>query len=73
MAAPTAWVAAGGVTPSEAAELSRLVEAYVEALEASEFDQGLRCGEAAAELAANWKSRPPAADSGRILDFRSSR
>jgi hypothetical protein len=42
MAAITAGVAAGEVTPSEAAELSKLVEAFVAALEASEFDQRLR-------------------------------
>ena len=42
MAALTAGVAAGDVTPGEAAELSKLVEAYVKALEASEFDQRLR-------------------------------
>jgi hypothetical protein len=42
MAALTAGVAAGDVTPGEASELSRLVEAYVKALEASEFDQRLR-------------------------------
>jgi hypothetical protein len=30
------------VTPGEAAELSKLVEAFVTALEASEFDQRLR-------------------------------
>jgi hypothetical protein len=42
MAELAAGVAAGDVTPGEAAELSRLVEAYVKALEASEFDQRLR-------------------------------
>jgi len=42
MASITAAVAAGEITPGEAAELSRLVEAYVKALEASEFDQRLR-------------------------------
>jgi hypothetical protein len=42
MVAITAGVAAGEVTPGEAAELSRLVEAYVKALEASEFDRRLR-------------------------------
>ena len=42
MAAITAGVASGDVTPGEAAELSKLVEAYVKALEASEFDQRLR-------------------------------
>jgi len=42
MAGLTAGVAAGNVTPGEAAELSKLVEAYVKALEASEFDQRLR-------------------------------
>lgn len=42
MAALTAAVAAGEVTPGEAAELSKVVEAYVRALEAREFDQRLR-------------------------------
>ena len=42
MAALTAGVAAGDVTPGEAAELSKLVEAYIRALEASEFDQRLQ-------------------------------
>ena len=42
MAAITAGVAAGELTPSEAAEFSKLVEAYVSALEAGEFDQRLR-------------------------------
>jgi hypothetical protein len=42
MAALTAAVAASEVTPSEAAELSRLIEAYVRALEATEFDRRLR-------------------------------
>jgi len=42
MAALTAGVAAGEVTPGEAAEFSNLVEAYIKALEASEFDQRLR-------------------------------
>ena len=42
MAALTAGVAAGEVTPGEAGELSKLVEAYIRALEANEFDQRLR-------------------------------
>jgi hypothetical protein len=42
MAAITAGVAAGEVTPGEAAEFSKLVESYVRALEANEFDQRLR-------------------------------
>jgi hypothetical protein len=35
-------VANGHLTPSEAAELSKLVEAYVRSLEGTEFDQRLR-------------------------------
>jgi hypothetical protein len=46
MAALTAGVATGEVSPGEAAELSKLVEAYVKALEAGEFDQRLRAVEA---------------------------
>ena len=42
MAALTAMVSSGSVTPGEAAELSKLVEAYIRALEAGEFDQRLR-------------------------------
>jgi hypothetical protein len=42
MAALTAAVAAGEVAPAEAAELSKLVEAYVRALEATVFDRRLR-------------------------------
>jgi hypothetical protein len=42
MAALTAGVAAGEVTPSEAAELSKIIEAYIRVLEAREFDQRLR-------------------------------
>ena len=39
MASITAPVAAGEITPGETADSSKLVEAYVKALEASEFDQ----------------------------------
>src|SRR5260370_24672686 len=46
MAAITAGVATGKLAPCEAAEMSRLVEAYVKALEASEFDLRLRAIEA---------------------------
>ena len=46
MAALAAEVGAGEMTPGEAAELSKLVEAYVKALEAGEFDQRLRAVEA---------------------------
>jgi hypothetical protein len=42
MAAITAGVAAGAMTPSEATELAKLIEAYVKALEADEFDQHRR-------------------------------
>ena len=42
MAVLTAMVSSGDVTPGEAAELSKLVEAYIRALEAGEFDQRLR-------------------------------
>lgn len=36
-----AAVAAGEITPSEAAELAKLVDSYVKALEASEFEERL--------------------------------
>jgi hypothetical protein len=42
MAAIAVAVADADLTPSEAGELSKLVEAYVKALEASDFDQRLR-------------------------------
>ena len=42
MGSITAGVAAGKVTPHEAAEFSKLIEAYVKALEAGEFDLRLR-------------------------------
>jgi hypothetical protein len=42
MAALTAAVAAGEVTPAEAVEVSKLVQDYVKTLEASDFDQRLR-------------------------------
>ena len=42
LAAITAAVATAEITPGEAAELARLVEAFVKAIEASEFDQRLR-------------------------------
>jgi hypothetical protein len=42
MAAITAGVAAGDITPGEASEIGKLVEAYVKALEVGEFDQRLR-------------------------------
>jgi hypothetical protein len=46
MAAIALAVADADLTPSEAGELSKLVEAYVKALEASDFDQRLRAIEA---------------------------
>jgi hypothetical protein len=46
MAVITAGLATGEVTPGEAAELSKVVESYVRALEASEFDLRLRAVEA---------------------------
>ena len=45
MAAITIGVAAGQMSPSEGAELSKLVEAYLKALEASEFEERLRAVE----------------------------
>jgi hypothetical protein len=41
-----AEVATGAITPSEAAELLRLVEAFLKAIEASEFDRRLQLIEA---------------------------
>lgn len=42
IASMAAAVAAGDITPSEAAELSALVEAFLYAIETSEFDQWLQ-------------------------------
>jgi hypothetical protein len=50
MASLTDAVAAAEITPGEAGELAKLVEAFVRALEASEFDQRLRSIE-------EWKDR----------------
>jgi hypothetical protein len=49
MAAIVAAVAAGELTSAEASDLSRLVEAYVKALEAVEFDQRIRALEVSAK------------------------
>jgi len=46
MAAIAAAVGTGEITPTEAAELARLVEAYIEAIQAGEFDRRLRVIEA---------------------------
>jgi hypothetical protein len=46
MASITGAVAAGEITPGEAAELSKLVEAYIKAIEAGDFEQRLRAIEA---------------------------
>jgi hypothetical protein len=42
VAAIIAGVATAEITPSEAAELAKLLEAYLKAIEANEFDQRLR-------------------------------
>ena len=47
MAAITAAVAEGAITPGEGAEVAKVVDAYVRALEASDFDQRLKALEAA--------------------------
>ena len=41
MAAITAAVARGGITPGEAAELAKLIDTFVRAIEASDFDKRL--------------------------------
>ena len=46
MAAIAAAVSTGEISPAEAAELARLVEAYIEAIQASEFDRRLSAIEA---------------------------
>jgi hypothetical protein len=46
MASIAAVVVMGAITPSEAAELSRLVETYIKAIGASEFDRRLQVLEA---------------------------
>jgi len=47
MAAITAAVAEGAITPAEGAEVGMVVETYLRALEASEFDRRLKALEAA--------------------------
>jgi Family of unknown function (DUF5681) len=47
MAAITAAVAEGAITPAEGAEVGMIVETYLRALEASDFDRRLKALEAA--------------------------
>jgi len=47
MAAITAAVAEGTITPGEGAEIGMVVETYLRALEASDFDRRLKALEAA--------------------------
>ena len=47
MAAITAAVAEGAITPAEGAEVGMVVETYLRALEASDFDRRLKALEAA--------------------------
>lgn len=47
MAAITAAVASGELTPTEAAELASVITAYVKAIEATEIEQRLQALEAA--------------------------
>jgi hypothetical protein len=47
MAAITAAVAEGAITPGEGAEVAKVVDAYVRAIEASDFDRRLTALEAA--------------------------
>jgi hypothetical protein len=51
MGALLAAVAAGDVTPSEAGELTKIVEVYFEALQVSEFEQRLKALEERADAA----------------------
>jgi Family of unknown function (DUF5681) len=51
MGALLAAVAAGNVTPSEAGEVSKIVEVYFEALQISEFEQRLKALEERADAA----------------------
>ena len=50
MASIAAAVGVGEITPGEAAELSRLVEAYMMAIEVSEFDKRLQAVEAKGDI-----------------------
>ena len=47
MAAITAAVAEGAITPGEGAEVAKVVDAYIRAIEASDFDRRLKALEAA--------------------------
>jgi len=51
MVAIAAAVADGNLMPSEAGELSRLIDIYIRTVEASEFDQRLRAIEARGDAA----------------------
>ena len=47
MAVVTAAVAGGVITPGEGAEVAKVVDTYVQAIEASNFDRRLKAFEAA--------------------------
>jgi hypothetical protein len=67
MASIAAAVAAGEITPGEAAELSRLVDAYMRAIDVSEFVQRLRAVEAKLNVTTPQATSAPSLGRGRPI------
>ncbi len=67
MASIAAAVAVGEITPGEAAELSRLVEAYMRAIEVSEFDKRLQAVEVKGNIIRPQAMRAASLDRGRPI------
>ena len=67
MASLAAAVGVGEITPGEAAELSRLVEAYMKAIEVSEFDKRLQAVEAKGNIMRPQVMRAASLDRGRPI------
>ncbi len=67
MASIAAAVGVGEITPGEAAELSRLVEAYMRAIEVSEFDKRLQAVEAKGNIIRPQVMRAASLDRGRPI------
>jgi hypothetical protein len=67
MASIAAAVAAGEITPGEAAELSRLVDAYMRAIDVSEFVHRLRAVEAKLNVTTPQATSAPSLGRGRPI------
>ena len=68
MASIAAAVAAGEITPGEAAELSRLVDSYMRAIDVSEFVQRLRAIEAKLNVTTPQATSAPSLGRGRPIN-----